>query len=100
MEEIIKVDDKLLLIPSPSPEKAEELAAYLKSKYGSNFLVFNVSEHTYDPLIFDNQVVDCTFPGYPCPPLEATFILLKQIDSWISSATDHVAVINCQATRV
>ena len=99
LEELIKVDDKLILIPFPSPDKAETLATYLRSKYGQNYLVFNASEHVYDPQIFDNQVVDCTFPGYPCPPLEATFILLKQMDSWIASDPNHVAVINCQATR-
>ncbi len=100
MEEIIKVDDKMLLIPFPSPDKAEALADYLNSKYGIDYLVFNVSEHQYDPKLFNNQVVDYTFPGYPCPPLEATFILLKQIDSWLASADTHVAVVNCQATRV
>lgn len=100
MDEIIRVDDKLILVPFPSLEKAPELAEYLKKKYGQNYLLFNISEHSYDPTIFNNQVVDYVFPGYPCLPLEAAFILLKQIDSWISSSPEHVIVLNCQATRV
>jgi len=88
----------LLIIPFPSEEKVLALAGYLNDKYGVNYLLFNLSEHEYNIEPFKNQVTNCSFPGYPCPPLEAIFILLKQMDSWLQSDPANVLVINCQAT--
>ena len=91
----------MVLIPFPSSERQQAIADYLNIKFGShNYLVFNVSEHSYNSKIFNNQVVDFTFPGLPCLPLEAVFTLLKQIDSWLQSDEKHVAVIHCQSTKV
>ncbi len=98
-EGIIEVDDRFLIIPFPSPDKQDSLADYLAERFGSNYLVFNVSEHTYDPKPFANQVVDYTFPGHPCLPLEAAFTLCKEMDSWLQSDPKHVIVVHCQSTK-
>eukprot|EP00826_Nyctotherus_ovalis_P066151 TRINITY_DN9757_c0_g3_i2.p1 TRINITY_DN9757_c0_g3~~TRINITY_DN9757_c0_g3_i2.p1 ORF type:complete len:209 (-),score=39.68 TRINITY_DN9757_c0_g3_i2:452-1078(-) len=97
IDNIVKIDDRLILIPFPSPEKTSVLTYYLNTNYGLNYLIFNLSDYIYSSEAFNNQVVDCSFPGLPCPPLEATFILLKQIDAWIESNPDHVVVLNSQA---
>ncbi len=87
-------------MPFPAPEKQESLARYLNSKYSQNYLIFNVSEHSYNPKPFLNQVVDYTFPGHPCLPLEAAFTLCKEFDSWLNSDPKHVAIVHCQSTKV
>jgi len=76
------------------------LASYLNSKYPENYLIFNVSEHTYNTKLFNNQVVEYTFPGYPCLPLEAAFTICKEMDSWLNSDPKHIVVVHCQTTKV
>lgn len=87
------------MLPFPSEDFASALALYLNTKYGENYLIFNISEHPYDSAIFSSQVADYTFPGYPCPPLEALFLLCHELDSWIISDKSHIGIIHCQATR-
>lgn len=94
------MDDRLLLINFPKATETGEFAHYLRRKFGPDFLVFNLSEHSYPTEPFLNQVVECVFPGYPCPPLEAIFTTCRHIHSWLRSGPEHVAFLHCQATRV
>ena len=96
---IIKIDNQLTLIPFPSSERIDVLLDYLKTG-NPNYLIFNLSEHLYNSRIFNDQVVNYSFPGYPCPPLEATFLLLNQIDAWLISDQNNFAIVNCQANRL
>ena len=100
VNEIIKIDTQFIIIPFPSSEKLEPLANYLNTTYSRNYLIFNVSEYTYNPKQFQNQVVGYSFPGYPCLPLEAAFTLSKEIESWLKSDPKNVAVVHCQSTKV
>ncbi len=97
--ELVEIDPRLLIIPFPTREKTPYIAEYLESRYGSNYMVFNVSERTYDTKPFSDRVLNFNFPGYPCPPLAAMFLIFKQLDAWLSSSKDHVAVLHCQVTK-
>lgn len=84
----------------PSADKIEALADYLNSAYSNYYLIFNVSEYAYDTKPFLNQVVGYSFPGYPYLPLEASFTLCKEIDSWLRSDSKNVAMVHCQSSKV
>jgi len=87
-------------MPFPSPEKLSSFANYLNSIYFNYYLIFNASEYTYDTKPFFNQVVGYSFPGYPYLPLEASFTLCKEIESWQKSDPKNVAIVHCQSSRV
>lgn len=94
------IDPKFIVMPFPSTELIETLAYYLNTTYNRSYLVFNLSEYSYTADMFYNQVVDYSFPGYPFLPLESTFTLCKEIESWLNSAKSNVAVIHCQQSWV
>ena len=94
------IDPRLIIIPFPSPEKLEAMANYLNSAYNRHYMIYNVSEYVYNSRLFLNQVVDYSFPGYPCLPLEAAFIINKEMESWLNSDPKNIAVLHCQHTKV
>ncbi|KAJ0407557.1 hypothetical protein P43SY_006875 [Pythium insidiosum] len=46
------------------------VAMYLNDKHGGHYMIWNLSEETYDYTFFENQVLEFNFPGHPAPPLE------------------------------
>ncbi|KAJ0388847.1 hypothetical protein P43SY_010763 [Pythium insidiosum] len=45
------------------------VAMYLNDKHGGHYMIWNLSEETYDYTFFENQVLEFNFPGHPAPPL-------------------------------
>ena len=99
LEEIITVSEKIYYIPFPTPEKIKILSDFLNSKFESNYVIFNLSEYTYEYSFFKNQVVNYSFPGFPCLPLNSFFKLLLEMENWIESSPKNIVVIHCQSTR-
>jgi hypothetical protein len=110
-KEIIEITDRIIVIPFPAKEKIKDLAKYFNTKYAHNYLIYNLSEHKYDTspfknqvsssiLNFLNQVIEYSFAGYPCAPLEILFLILKEIESWLTLDPKNVAVLHCQASHV
>jgi hypothetical protein len=63
-------------------------------------MIYNLSERKYNVEYFNNQVTDFVFAGFPNPPLETFFIILKELDSWLNADDKHVAIIHCQPSMV
>jgi protein-tyrosine phosphatase len=74
-----------------------EVCRFLTMKHGKSYMIWNLSEHTYDYKSFDNRIMDCPFPDHHAPPMDLLFSCLQTLDSWIRSAEDHIAVLHCIA---
>ena len=75
------------------------IAGYLNTMYSKKYMVWNLSEHLYNSDIFNTQVLDFVFVGYPNPPLHEIFAIFNSISGWLDSDSDNVAVVHCQQTR-
>mmetsp|Transcript_43343 Transcript_43343/g.135764 ORF Transcript_43343/g.135764 Transcript_43343/m.135764 type:complete len:412 (-) Transcript_43343:603-1838(-) len=62
------------------------VANYLRLKHPGRFMIWNVSEDTYDYVRFENQVLEFFFPGHPAPPLGLLFKICTSMDSWLSAS--------------
>lgn len=76
---------------------ARALSHYLHSKHAEHFMLYNLSEKSYDTTLFDQQVIDFRFPGFPCPPLSQVFALCSSIHAWLTADDANVAVVHCQS---
>ena len=90
------ITPRLLVIPFPSENRIDQLATYFNVNYKNKYMVWNLSEYQYDPERFDNQVIDCAYVGYPCPPLEQIFLLCNSIKAWLDSDEENLAIVHCQ----
>lgn len=55
-KEFIEIHPRIFTMPFPVLDKIESHARYLNQIYGSNYFIWNVSEHLYDIALFNNQV--------------------------------------------
>ena len=93
------VTERVLLVPFPKPERAHFIAAFLNAQHAQHYMVWNLSERTYDSRLFGNQVLDFVFMGYPNPPLESIFAIFTSIKGWLDTDSKNVAVVHCQLTQ-
>jgi len=91
------VTPRVLVMPYPSEDCGSGLATYLNSIYQKQYMIFNLSERTYNARPFHGQVIDHCFSGLPTPPLETLFSVCMSIKAWLSTDLAHVAVMHCQA---
>ena len=73
-----------------------DVANLLTSKHQNHYMVFNVSEKSYDIAPFNDQVLDFGWPDHMAPPLERLCIICKSIDSWLKTDTRNVVVVHCK----
>jgi protein-tyrosine phosphatase len=76
-----------------------QLASFLHKNYPDRFMIWNLSEKSYDYSLLDNQVIEFKFPGYPSPPLNQVFSLCNSIHAWLQADEANVAVIHCQTGK-
>ena len=84
----------------PDQDTIQSVSEYLNNTFGYNYIIYNVSEYKYDATLFNNQVIEFTFPGYPNPPLETYFFMIKEIDSWLAIDDKHIIILHCQPSMV
>jgi tensin len=94
------ITPRILVMPFPTEELIPSLATYLNSAYSRQYIIFNLSEYTYDPHPFHSQVHDHSFSGFPNPPLEALFSICTSIKTWLDTDLGNVAVLHCQGKQV
>jgi len=70
---------------------------WLKTNYGNNFMIWNLSEETYDYDKFDQQVIEFRFPGYAAAPLNKIFGICNSIHGWLQSDINNIAVVHCKS---
>lgn len=97
--EVHYVTPRLLLMPFPEPDLLPTLALFLNTQFGKRYMIWNLSERTYDNAPFGGQVIDYVFVGYPNPPLDMLFATCTSIQAWLNTDPGNVAVVHCQATR-
>ncbi|ETI56450.1 hypothetical protein, variant [Phytophthora nicotianae CJ01A1] len=71
------------------------VAMYLNDKHGGHYMIWNLSEETYDYSYFDNQVLEFNFPGHPAPPLGLVFKICSSIESWLQADEKNLAAVHC-----
>ena len=68
---------------------------FLNTKHSGHYMIWNISEETYNYQLFEDQVLDYKFPGHPSPPLGLLFKICTSIESWLDADDKNVAVIHC-----
>ncbi|UIZ27742.1 hypothetical protein KXD40_005694 [Peronospora effusa] len=71
------------------------VAMYLNGKHSGHYMIWNLSEETYDCTYFDNQVLEFNFPGHPAPPLGLVFKICSSIENWLQADDKNLAAIHC-----
>lgn len=71
----------------------KQLSTFLHKHYPDRFMLWNLSEKTYDYTALDNQVIEFRFPGYPSAPLNQVFALCNSIHAWLTADENNVAVV-------
>jgi tensin len=66
------------------------LVSFLTARHGDRFLVWNLSEISYDGL----SAVEFRFPGHPSAPLGALFELCTSLESYLQDG-QNVAMVHC-----
>ena len=73
-----------------SDSLANKVAKYLNKYHAQRYMIWNLSEKSYPTELFNDQVMEFKFPGYPSPPLQQLFELLCSIDNWLSTTTTTI----------
>ncbi len=60
-------------------------------------MIWNLAEKSYDYALFDEQVIEVRFPGYPAPPLDQIFMICQSIHGFLLADPKNVAVVHCQS---
>jgi hypothetical protein len=66
------------------------------SNLKGEYKIWNVSEYSYSPEIFDNNVLDYSKPAYPNPALHELFILCEEMTRWLDRDPNNLLFIHCQ----
>jgi tensin len=90
-------------MPSASPREGEnsmdEVAELLDERHAGHYMVWNLSETSYDTTLFGHQVIEYSFPLSPIPPLGVCFEIAKSIEGWLVADGRNVAVVHCASGR-
>jgi len=99
ISDFIFIYPRIFWMTFPTKEKIKELGECLNLQFRKNYYyIWNVGEQRYDTSVFNNQVAEFSFVGYPCPPFQYTLLICKSILEWLNSDKDNVAIIHCQST--
>lgn len=94
-EKFIEILPRIYVFNFPSEERKAQIKSNL-AQIAVEYKIWNVSEYTYSPDLFDYNISDYSRPGYPCPPLQDLLIIIKEITQWIDSKSDNLVFIHCQ----
>jgi hypothetical protein len=76
----------------------DDVDAFLRRDHGENFMIWNLSEFSYDAK-FSDKVIHLPFPDHHPPPLDLYFKLVEMIDNWLRADENHVAVVHCKGGK-
>eukprot|EP01117_Protostelium_nocturnum_P009883 TRINITY_DN3520_c0_g1_i2.p1 TRINITY_DN3520_c0_g1~~TRINITY_DN3520_c0_g1_i2.p1 ORF type:complete len:535 (+),score=143.33 TRINITY_DN3520_c0_g1_i2:333-1937(+) len=78
----------------------QHVSAMLNQYHPHAFMIYNLSQRSYDYKLFNNQVHEwCGFPDHHAPPLSLLFQTIKSIHSWLLADPLNVVVIHCLAGK-
>ncbi|KAL0249163.1 hypothetical protein GEMRC1_004396 [Eukaryota sp. GEM-RC1] len=76
-----------------------DVAKMLDKYHPHHYMIFNLSEKSYDSQLFQHCVLDFGFPDHHPPPLSLLFSIVSSMHRWIRSDALNVAVIHCKAGK-
>jgi protein-tyrosine phosphatase len=79
--------------------EVKEVARFLNHHHSGNYMIFNLSERSYDYALFGYRVQDCGWPDHQTAPLFYLLDVVRAMDAWLSSSPEHVAVVHCLAGK-
>ena len=85
---------KLVNTEGPS-NNIHDVSRFLLRRHEGHFMVWNVSEETYNTSLLADQVLEYKFPGHPAPPLGLLFKICTAVESWLDADEQNVAVVHC-----
>ncbi|GFS81813.1 tensin-3 [Nephila pilipes] len=104
--DITYVTERIIVIVFPRTEtdatyksNLKEVTRMLRTKHGTNYMVFNLSEKRYDLAKFNNRVFEFGWPPNLAPPLERLCSICKSVDSWLNSDPQNIAVIHSKGDK-
>jgi len=71
------------------------VSLFLKRRHAGHFMIWNVSEESYDYSLFADQVLEYKFPGHPAPPLGLLFKICTSVESWLDADEKNISVTHC-----
>lgn len=76
----------------------DELGIFLQTRYGRNFMIWNVgsTEVNYDTAILRNQVVNFQLSRLLPPTLKTLFNASKSMAGWLALSPNNVAIVQCK----
>ncbi|KAG0698713.1 hypothetical protein DFH29DRAFT_83369 [Suillus ampliporus] len=82
--------------------RREDAQRFLTARHGNDFWVFNfcpVWENSYDKSVFGGRVSRYPFPDHHAPPLAILPLVSREIDAWLTTSKDRIAVLHCKAGK-
>jgi protein-tyrosine phosphatase len=76
-----------------------QVAEMLNSRHLNHYMIWNLSERTYDYSLFNNQIMTFGWPDHHAPALNYLFKILSSLDSWLKADPLNVGVVHCLAGK-
>jgi hypothetical protein len=92
------VADRLIAMGFPGRfphNPIDGMAQRLHGSHPGRFMIWNISEESYDYGKFDGQVMQHQCPGYPAPPLGMLFSICRSMENWLNADSENIAVVHC-----
>lgn len=93
------ITDQLLAVAFQTEQQIAAISARLRHQHGGRFMVWNLSEDSYDYGAFEQQVVEVRCPGQPSLPLGLLFNTVLLMENWLAADVANVAVVHCRTGR-
>ena len=87
----------------------DDVAYALNKNHPDHFMVYNLTERTYDESRLGNYVQSrflisltlrwCSFPDHNAPPFHILYRLCEHMDNFLSSDPKNVVVVHCLAGK-
>eukprot|EP00003_Mantamonas_plastica_P013304 TRINITY_DN2326_c0_g1_i2.p1 TRINITY_DN2326_c0_g1~~TRINITY_DN2326_c0_g1_i2.p1 ORF type:complete len:180 (-),score=42.61 TRINITY_DN2326_c0_g1_i2:147-686(-) len=76
-----------------------EVKAFLEARHPGQYLIFNVSQISYDTALFDGNVVCYPFKDHHAPPFKTLVDIIHKMDEYIHEKDGNTCVVHCKAGK-
>ncbi|KAL0958372.1 hypothetical protein HGRIS_000513 [Hohenbuehelia grisea] len=107
--DLVYVTDQIVIMGYPAAgveglyrNRREDAVKFLNHRHGKNYWVFNfcpIKENSYPSTVFDGRVSRYPFPDHHAPPLAIMPLIAREMNLWLSSSPNRVAVLHCKAGK-
>jgi phosphatidylinositol-3,4,5-trisphosphate 3-phosphatase and dual-specificity protein phosphatase PTEN len=73
------------------------VANFLKEHHGDHFMIYNLSEFSYDYSKFGHNVKHYQFPDHHGPTIENLLKIMNSIDCFLKANEKNIVVVHCNA---